>query len=298
MRWIFLFVLFLNLAYIAWEVNRPSVESYSGVLALKNVQSIVLLSELNQVQKTALNESGNVAQTVSLHGSDEPAGSVPEKDRPTGNKSLEVESLAVEPAVPATSTLALNAQDSLQAEKGDNEAEAVLLSSSPARNRQKTIVDEKCYTMGPFRDLEVLRSLMREIKAYVVATDFHGREVKEQSLYWVYIKPEKNRKAAIATGKRLKAKKIKDFYVIREGEQIHGVSLGYFRNKNGAQGLVSKVKKLGFDVVLEPVFKTYTVYWLDYRMNGDVEIPQTIIDKYLQVAEKDKITRLDRLCAL
>ena len=150
--------------------------------------------------------------------------------------------------------------------------------------------------MGPFRDLDKLRSLTREIKPYVVSTDFRGREEREQSLYWVYIQPEKNRKKAIETGKRLKAKKIKDFYVIREGEKIHGVSLGRFRNKNSAYRLAKKVKKLGFDVIVEPIFETYTIYWLDYRLANGVDIPGALFEQYTQPTKKGKASRLSRSC--
>jgi hypothetical protein len=127
--------------------------------------------------------------------------------------------------------------------------------------------------------------------------DFRGREEKEPPLYWVYIKPEKNRATAIATGKRLKANKINDYFIIREGTKINGVSLGYFRNKKGATSLATRVEKLGFDVVLEPVFKTYTVYWLDYQLADGVKVPDSIFDKYIKAAKKDRIKRLHRDCA-
>ena len=127
--------------------------------------------------------------------------------------------------------------------------------------------------------------MTREIKSYVVKADFRGREEKEQTLYWVFIKPEKTRNKAIETGKRLKAKKIKDFYVIRDGDKENGLSLGHFRNKDGAYGLAKKVQKLGFDVVVEPVFRTYTVYWLDYQLSSGVTIPESTVRKIYQYSE-------------
>ena len=113
----------------------------------------------------------------------------------------------------------------------------------------------------------------------------------------MYVQPEVNHKKAVETGNRLKQKKIKDFYVILEGEKIHGVSLGHFRNKEGAYGLAKKVRRLGFDVQVEPVFKTYTVYWLDYQLASGVSIPKSILDQYIQSEKKDKISRLRRDCA-
>ncbi len=98
---------------------------------------------------------------------------------------------------------------------------------------------------------------------------------KKSSLcIWVYIKPEKSRKKAIETGDRLKSKKIKDFYVIRDGEQKNGLSLGRFKSKSGAYELAKKVKKLGFEVTVEPLFKSHTIYWLDYQLASGVKIPR------------------------
>ena len=154
-----------------------------------------------------------------------------------------------------------------------------------------------CFTMGPFRNLARLRSLTRDIKSYVVEADFRGGEEKELNLYWVYVKPEKNRAQAIKTGKQLKAKKIKDFYVIRDGEKINGLSLGYFRNKNSAYRLAKKVRGLGFDVTVEPVFRTHIVYWLDYRLAAGVTIPESVFEPYTRLTKKEKVSRQPRDCA-
>ncbi|MBL4711326.1 MAG: hypothetical protein JKX75_02290 [Gammaproteobacteria bacterium] len=163
------------------------------------------------------------------------------------------------------------------------------------------VIDQKsqaksCFSLGPFRDLAMLRNLTSEIKPYVKTTDFRGQEIKEQSLYWVYIKPENNRAKAVATSKRLKAKKVKDFYLIREGEKINGISLGYFRSQSGANGLVSKVKKLGFNVVIEPKYKKLTVYWLDYQLDNILNLPEAIVAKYIKLEKKEKIVRLKLDC--
>jgi len=129
-----------------------------------------------------------------------------------------------------------------------------------------------------------------------VAADFRGREEKEQYLYWVYIQPEKNMSEAIKTGKRLKANKVKDFYVIREGEHIYGISLGRFRNKASALRLEKKVSKLGFDVLVESVFKTVTVYWLDYQLADGASIPDAVFDQYILSGKTSEVSRLVRDC--
>lgn len=297
MRWLFLILLVLNLAYIAWQVTMPATELYANVSPLKNVQTIVLLSENAEIDAAhALRKSARQDKAAAsvIAGREEIGGAAIEDQvaveplESVENKPVviaEVDLIDIEKSVQAKPTPEILAQKWSASVESAEEA------------RQETSVQtESCFTLGPFRNLNELRSLTRDIKAYVTNTDFRGKEEKEQALYWVYVKPEKSRKKAVAVGKRLKAKKVKDFFVIREGEKINGISLGYFRNKAGAYGLVSKVKKLGFKVAIEPVYKTYTVYWLDYQLAAGTDVPESIFAKRLKSSRKDKVNRLSRDC--
>ncbi len=304
MRWLFLIALFLNLAYIAWQMLVPATDSYADIPVLKNVEPIILLAELKQKKETdsvstAVDllqkpvELEAEAETVSVEGliSDQ-AGS---EQQDIVEKIAEIKDDAV-----------VVLKESLSNEVSLAEKELLSNGVSPAEKESvsadvsqvKSAEAESCFAMGPFRDLDKLRSFMREIKPYVVKADFRGQEESRLSVYWVYLPPEKNRKQAIKTGKRLKDKKIKDFYIIREGERNNGISLGYFRNKNRAFRLEKKVKKLGFDVLVEPIYKTYTLYWLDYQLVGGADIPEAIIEKYSQSTKTDKTSWLSRDCGV
>ncbi len=300
MRWLFLIVLFLNLAYIAWQTTRPVTQSYENVQPLKkNVRPIVLLSEIKQQETLARPEVNSEKQQsspqiVKVEAITEAVEVTEVAEITSVKKSEQIK----QPALPSDENKVVAEIKPLKTPNESQEESLMSMDGGDFAGSQEggAILKESCFTLGPFRDLDKLRSLTREIKPYVVATDFRGREQREQYLYWVYIPPEKNRKKAIETGKRLKAKKIKDFYVIREGEKIHGVSLGRFRNKNSANGLAKKVKKLGFDVTVEPMFKSYTVYWLDYQLADGVNIPETLFELYTQAANNGKVSRLQRAC--
>ena len=84
MRWLFLIALFLNLAYIAWQMLVPATDSYADIPVLKNVEPIILLAELKQKKETdsvstAVDllqkpvELEAEAETVSVEGSAVPA---------------------------------------------------------------------------------------------------------------------------------------------------------------------------------------------------------------------------------
>jgi hypothetical protein len=310
MRWLFLFVLSLNLAYIGLEMSRSSAAGYTDVPALKNVQKIVLLSELKQSSNPAPVEQAGVGGETA----DELVENSPIKQGDRKAVQMEIESVhagasvsatpvakppAVKSAARLTETASAPVVQQPSTEKLVVKAPAGAGQDVSGKSPQLTPAQSmSCFTLGPFRDLTRLRGLTREIKSYVTKADFRGREEKEQPLYWVYVKPEKNRAQAIKTGKRLKAGKIKDFYVIRDGEKINGLSLGYFRNKTSAYGLAKKVKRFGFDVIVEPVFKTYTIYWLDYQLAGGVIIPDSILEKYTRPTKKQRVSRLPRDCGV
>lgn len=310
MRWLFLFVFTLNLAYIGWEMSKSSSEDYADVPALKNVQTIVLLSELKQqaadaakaehevdATEVALADEVTIAEAVLAENASVVEADVEQADHvATEEKPQEVVKPEPIKAADTFDKPVITAAAVQPVTAARSAAPAVPVAVQVDIPAKKVSQSASCFTLGPFRDLDKLRALTREIKSYVVEADFRGREEREQTLYWVYIKPEKNRASAIETGKRLKAKKVKDFYVIRDGEKVNGLSLGHFRNKNGAYGLAKKVKNLGFDVIVEPVFKVYTVYWLDYQLAGGVEIPESIFEKHVKAAKKDKISRLSRAC--
>jgi hypothetical protein len=287
MRWLFLLVLSLNVAYIAWQVRLPAADSYAKVPPLKNVPKIVLLSEVPAERAVQANVSPELVATALTQTSvaDSP---VADGQGSAGQAETETETEAAN-AEEVPEKAAVVTPESEPAEQVPAVAVAVSEPAMPVQN-------VGCFTLGPFRDLEKLRSLTREIKSYVVAADFRGREEQEQYLYWVYLRPEKNMSEAMKTGERLKANKVKDFYVIRKGERIYGISLGRFRNKASALRLEEKVSKLGFDVLVEPVFKTVTVYWLDYQLADGVSIPDAIFDKYMQSNKTGEVSRLVRDC--
>jgi len=91
----------------------------------------------------------------------------------------------------------------------------------------------------------------------------------------------------------LKKKKVKDYFIVGSGEKVNGISLGYFREKDRAYTHAERIKGLGFKPDVEPIFKTYTIYWLDYELASGKIIPEKIFDKHLT----GKINRLLRDCS-
>lgn len=273
MRWFFVLLLFANIGYVTWELSRDRSQQKPSVALPKNVERLVLLSELeqeasqHQVSDVVLEPDITVMTADVAEVSEQPAQ---QADAPSPD-------LAAVDDVRAPASEAVIEEPAI--------AEVELPVDKPA--------GELCYTLGPFREMNTLRVVTREIKDYVIEASFRSREEREQSMFRVYLKPVSSKSKARALIKELNSKNIRDHFIIIDGPLKNGISLGYFSDKKRAYSHTSRVRKLGFDALIEPVFRSYTIYWLDYRIGVGNEIPQQIFDQHL-----DKTTqRLSRSCA-
>ncbi len=227
MRWLFLFVLVLNLAYAAWELSQ--LEKTVGVsLQDRNVPNIVLLSEIGQ---------DSVAEVI-------------------------------------------------------DERESVS-ESEQAVKEESVAVKRNCFTLGPFRDLDKLRTVTRGIKEYVVDASYRIHQEKEQATFWVYLKPAADFSKAKVLADRLKSMEVKDYFIVKSEPKLNAISLGHFREKDRAYDHAASMSKLGFSPEVEVLFKDYTIYWLDYEVALDKIISERIYDKHLTAG----INRLVRDCS-
>lgn len=248
MRWLFLFVLMVNIAYVAWELNSP--EGGGPVIKKhKDVAPILLLSELEPTEKTL-----------------EPPLEEVEKKSELQQIEAEAESEPIDKPEP--------------------------VAAAPVTSEQAAAEASSCYTLGPFRKLENLRIFTRAIKDYVEEASFRSRDEQEQSMFWVYLPPRADLGKARALGKRLEKMGISDYYVISKGDEKNGISLGHFKEKDRAYNYADSIKKQGFKPVVDPVFRSYTIYWLDYTLASHRSIPDAVFEQYLG----SNIKRLDRSC--
>lgn len=252
MRGLFIALLIANLGYAGWLYHRHSQPEHRN----KRVSQQVVHSDIAPV--LLLSEHDNAKQDV------------PEKS---------VASKQVLATVDRASTENESISDKLPVAKD------VVASS------ERRIIDA-CYTLGPFRKLDKLRTVIRALKDDVQEASFRSNEEREQSIFWVYLKSEADLLSAKNTTKMLRQQKIKDSYIIAEGANKFGISLGHFREKPRAYSLRDKIASLGFSPVVEPIFKNYTIYWLDFRIKSGKGA-----DNVLSNIKLDKnISRFDRDC--
>jgi len=271
MRGLFLLLLVINIFYVAWEYSRTVASASASISLKQNVPQIALLHELEPKRS----QGSPSEKLVSKKPIDKTGHKVSEKPAPVN-----------------TATAAKAAAMTAKSESGSDKKKSAGRSKQKRHPVTTVSTGDGCYTLGPFRELTQLSAFTRGIKNYVQEASFRSREEREQSMFWVYLKPAANKKAADQLRRELTANKIKDHYVISSGPNNNGVSLGHFRQKDGAYSHSAAIKKLGFEPVVEPVFKSYTIYWLDYRVQPGKGIPQQLFDKHLARS----VSRIDRPC--
>ena len=141
--------------------------------------------------------------------------------------------------------------------------------------------------------MKTLRVVTREIRDYVVEASFRSKEEQEQTMFRVLVRAVGSKQEAKAMIRELDSKNIRDHFIITEGPNTNAISLGYFSSKSRAYRHADRVRKLGCDAYAEPVFRRYTIYWLDYRIKAGSEIPQQIFDDHLQSSGQ----QLTRACS-
>lgn len=198
---------------------------------------------------------------------------------PVGLKTL---TLLHEEQVPSVATARVDAVT--QDEEGENPVKPI--------ESKSEVVESACYTLGPFRDKNIMEQLQSAIAELVTDISVRKRKESEKHRYWVYVPAQKNRKQAKLMAKKLREKNINDFYVVLGGESRNSISLGHFKNAKHANRRAEKVAKLGFKTEINVIYRDYDMYWLDYRVDAVNGESGLSVDEYAS----DGVSQLVRDC--
>jgi len=149
-----------------------------------------------------------------------------------------------------------------------------------------------CFTLGPFKDELIVQQIRESMAEDIEDLKVRVLEESEKHRYWVYIPSLPSRKEAKSVARKLKNSKLKDYYVVLSGETKNSISLGHFKEPEYANRRAKKVRDLGFDAMVEVIYKKYNMYWIDYRaLKSDLEL-ESMINNHVS----EGVSRLDRSC--
>lgn len=230
MRIFFIFLLLLNLLFVAWQYTQPARQSTEIKPLPINLQSVVLVREM---------AAGQLAESEVL-----------------------TEAPALLP----------------------DEMEIVEAQSMPEM--------DSCYTLGPFKDRQKVDEVSRLLDAYTKTVTVRKRQESERYRYWVYLFDAADREEAIATSKVLAKNKLKDYYIVRGGENNNRISLGHYREKASAERRMLQLKSLGYSPALEVIYRQFDLFWLDYVLTANHSLDEGILQDFIT----DGVVKLDRGC--
>jgi hypothetical protein len=113
-----------------------------------------------------------------------------------------------------------------------------------ARAGQAAALADVCVEWGPFTDNERNRALA-DLEPLALGRLLSQKRVEGNSTYWVYVPPLETKAEADRRTSDLKARGVKDAYVIDAGPQRLAISLGVFRSEDAANSHLADLAKLG-----------------------------------------------------
>lgn len=164
--------------------------------------------------------------------------------------------------------------------------------SESASTAQVSDLVDQCFTLGPFKDVSIMRQVQDSIAEYVVDINTRKRVEAEKHRYWVYLTAKDGRAGAKKTGALLREKNINEFYIVLKGASKNSISLGHFKEQSGANRRLKQLVKLGFGAEIKVIYRDYDVYWLDYRLD------QAALEDNVDLAEyqSEGVSQIRREC--
>jgi len=262
MRTLLVFIVVINLLYAGWEWLSPvkqagrtaSLPSGLKTLELLNEDKINLLKELTKDEQTK---------------SEGEAG---------GSQS--------DTSIAANEIEAVNSDAMGSGAMGSGATAAQI--NADVNKKLKT-----CYTLGPFKDENIMQQLRASIAQYVTNISVRKRQQPYKHRYWVYVPAQENKKQAKLVSKQLRDKQVNDFYIVLSGAEKYSISLGHFREPSHANRRVKKVGEQGFEVKIKVIYREYDIFWLDYQVESQGEASGFTADEYVS----DGVSQLERDCS-
>lgn len=139
-----------------------------------------------------------------------------------------------------------------------------------------------CYALGPFDGMPQAKNIsekLQDLGAFTVE-----RSVTKESPigYWVYLSSYKSWKEAKDKVLVLEKKGYKDMFIVGRGTMKNAVSLGLFKNENGAKSRVNELKNIGEKPKIQTQYKQLEQYWIDIDVEPGKDQVVATIEKIAQ----------------
>lgn len=177
------------------------------------------------------------------------------------------------PPLPAGVRTLVTLEEREQARSGDgaDNLESLTASQPPGAGLPLT-----CTMLGPFLTSAEMEPVSERLAELGYRTEPHTTEEQTRIGYWIFLPPMEREKALEIT-RMLGDKGDREYYIGRDNL----VALGAFREMARVEKRLKRVRELGLDPVVEPRYKTHTVYWLNLEgLNPEAADLETIAGEF------------------
>ncbi|WP_455207539.1 hypothetical protein [Kaarinaea lacus] len=189
--------------------------------------------------------------------------------------------LQTDPNIPQLALLKEISKDSpketKQASRPQTEVQVAKVNPKPPSS--KSSGKPICYALGPFDGLPQAKNIAEKLQDLGAFTSERSKSTESPMGFWVYLEGSKTWKDAKEKVIALEKQGIKDMFIVGRGTMKNAVSLGLYKNEEGAQDRVKQLKKLGEKPKIQTQYKQMDQYWIDI----DVEAGQ---DQVINTIEK------------
>jgi hypothetical protein len=140
--------------------------------------------------------------------------------------------------------------------------------AAPAPVAAATDDDIICVRVGPYGTAEISTQIQKTLQSQVHSIELSTTEQSQPDATWVYLPPYATRADAEFVKTMLEKQGIKEHYVVGNTSPgyTHAISLGVYRNDQGAQKRLAELRSHGYhNVRAELRHKKVTLYWLTLK---------------------------------
>jgi hypothetical protein len=248
MRHVIYLLVIVNLVYFSWNLLQNVPETKGASLVRRLPLNV---RRLETIQDNAVRSVSFNEESPSVEYRDNSPGATPSQDSavPQGNVDI-------------------------------TRVEALTATEPPGA----VVPSLTCHVLGPFPDV----SEMRRVENRLTELGYKPRErtgdnSRVDAGYWTYL-PAMEREDALRVTRMLKEKNDRDYLILKS----NAISLGAYDSRSKADARVKMLRKYGLEPVLEPLYKSRTVHWLDIDLrDNEHTVLETIQAEYPDAQAQD-----------
>lgn len=281
-RWLAIFLLALNLGYLAWNMLMPEQAQVPVAADSEPFYGtrLTLLSERAISLPAGAQANGGIGSESLPH---------PETAPPMVAPAAEPAKVAEVPPPQDKGPESVARVEAKPEPKADIKPVVTPSPLPPARPKPKA-----CYAVGPFYLVSDVGRAAAVFEKEGVSAQQRAAAERKQAGFWVYLPPRATLQEAREVLRTLKEKDIYDALIIAEGEKQNSISVGVYHVEPQAKQRQDEIKAMGYKAVVEPLYRTQPQYWLDLELKDAREIPLKPWNKVRE--DFPAITQSNRKC--